>query len=105
MTVLHFNKFYADKHAVDEAVKKHAANNSYEPQDADDDGLDYQRKNWPLPQNAPHHGVHCGHSYEPQHVPDLPLDGVEYVSTRQMAWACAVLFVVIVAVSFLPISI
>lgn len=71
MTVLHFNKFYADKHAVDEAVKKHAANNSYEPQD----------------------------------VPDKPLDGVEYVSTRQMCWACAVLFVVIVAVSFLPISI
>ena len=71
MTVLHFNKFYADKHAVDDAVKQHAANNAYEP----------------------------------QHVPDLPLDGVEYVSTRQMAWACAVLFVVIVAVSFLPISI
>lgn len=71
MTVLHFNKFYADKHAVDEAVKQHAANNSYEP----------------------------------QNVPDLPLDGVEYVSTRQMCWACAVLFVVIVAVSFLPISI
>ena len=70
MTVLQFNKFYADKHAVDEAVKQHAANNAYEP----------------------------------QHVHDLPLDGVEYVSTRQMAWACAVLFVVIVAVSFLPIS-
>ena len=71
MTVLHFNKFYADKHAVDDAVKQHVANNSYEP----------------------------------QHVPDLPLDGIEYVSTRQMCWACAVLFVVIVAVSFLPISI
>lgn len=28
-----------------------------------------------------------------------------HCSTRQMAWACAVLFVVIVAVSFLPISI
>jgi len=69
MTVLQFNKFYADKHAVDEAVKQHAANNSYEP----------------------------------QHVPDLPLDGVEYVSTRQMAWACAVLFVAIMAVSLLPI--
>lgn len=71
MTVLSFQEFYAAKHAVDEAVKQHAANNSYEP----------------------------------QHVPDLPLDGIEYVSTRQMAWACAVLFVVIVAVSFLPISI
>ena len=71
MTVLHFNKFYSDKHAIDEAVKQHAANNSYEPQD----------------------------------IPDLPLDGIEYVSTRQMCWACAVLFVVIVAVSFLPISI
>ena len=71
MNVLQFSKFYADKHAVDEAVKRHAANNSYEP----------------------------------QHVTDLPLDGVEYVSTRQMAWACAVLFVVIVAVSFLPISV
>lgn len=70
MTVLQFNKFYDDKHAVDEAVKQHAANNAYEP----------------------------------QHVPDLPLDGVEYVSTRQMALACAVLFVAIVAVSFLPIS-
>lgn len=28
-----------------------------------------------------------------------------HCSTQQMAWACAVLFVVIVAVSFLPISI
>lgn len=53
----------------------------------------------------------------PQFVPEArmiidadPLEydshtGVEYVSTRQMCWACAVLFVVIVAVSFLPISI
>ena len=32
--------------------------------------------------------------------PDM--DGVEYVSTRQMVWACAVLFVVIVALSFGP---
>ena len=71
MTVLQLNKFYADKRSVDEAVKQHAANNAYEP----------------------------------QQVPDLPLDGVEYVSTRQMCWSCAVLFVVIVAVSFLPISI
>ena len=47
----------------------------------------------------------ANNSYEPQDAPDLPLDGIEYVSTRQMAWACAVLFVVIVAVSFLPISI
>jgi len=46
----------------------------------------------------------ANNSYEPQHVPDLPLDGIEYVSTRQMCWACAVLFVVIVAFSFLPIS-
>lgn len=91
------HQLFPDEHRFTNR-KTTPANNSYEPQDADNDGLDYQRKNWPLP----HHGLHCGHSYEPQHVPDLPLDGVEYVSTRQMCWACAGLFVVIVAVSFGP---
>ena len=83
MTVLHFNKFYADKHAVDDAVKQHAANTSHGPQ------------------------------FVPECAPMLidadPLDhaetGIEYVSTRQMCWACAVVFVVNMAVSFLPISI
>lgn len=34
--------------------------------------------------------------------PHVNTTGVECVSTRQMCWACAVLFVVIVAVSFGP---
>lgn len=83
MSVLSFQEFYAAKHAVDGAAKQHAANNAHGPQFVpearmviDADPLEYD-----------------------SHT------GVEYVSTRQMAWACAVLFVVIVAVSFLPISI
>lgn len=82
MTVLQFNKFYAARHAVNEAVKQHAANNSHGPQFVP----------------------------EARMVIDAdPLDhaetGVDHVSTRQMCWACVVLFVVIVAASFLPISI
>lgn len=56
-------------------------------------------------------------SHEPQFVPEAPMImdampedfgpnvntcGVEYVSTRQMCWACVVLAVVLVAVSLGP---
>lgn len=56
----------------------------------------------------------ANNSHGPQFVSEAPMiidadpqeydqpTGVEYVSTRQMCWACAVLFVVIVAVSFGP---
>ena len=79
MSVLSFQEFYTAKHAVNEAVKQHAANNSHGPQFVP----------------------------EARMVIDAdPLDhaetGVDHVSTRQMCWACVALFVVIVAVSFGP---
>ena len=83
MTVLQFNEFYVARHAVNEAVKQHAANNSHGPQ---------------FVPEAPMIVDADPQEYDRPHVNT----GVDHVSTRQMCWSCVALFVVIVAVSFGP---